>query len=148
MNSYPYFIDLPRHDSFGKDWFGGLVAAEQGAKGAPFPIKRVYWVTGVGDLLHRRVERGGHAHYRGEQLFFCLSGSILFRATNGTHMMERELYGSWPSRGLYMPPLWWHTLTYKKGSICLAMASLPYDESDYIRKREDFDRMVNTRRSA
>ena len=36
--------------------------------------------------------------------------------------------------GLYLPPLIWaEELEFSAGAICLVLASLPYDEADYIR---------------
>ena len=36
--------------------------------------------------------------------------------------------------GLYLPPMIWREMdNFSSGSVCLALASTPYDESDYYR---------------
>ena len=39
----------------------------------------------------------------------------------------------------YISPMIWRDITgFSNGAVCLALASLPYDESDYYRNYEDF----------
>ncbi|MCX7856950.1 MAG: FdtA/QdtA family cupin domain-containing protein, partial [Deltaproteobacteria bacterium] len=41
--------------------------------------------------------------------------------------------------GLYIPPMIWRELeNFSSGGVCLVLASLPYDEGDYIRDYETF----------
>jgi hypothetical protein len=41
--------------------------------------------------------------------------------------------------GLYIPRMIWRELeNFSSGGICLCLASIPYDEADYIRDYEEF----------
>jgi len=81
--------------------------------------------------------RGGHAHHQCHQLLVCLHGSIRFTADDGTHRCTQRLDS--PQSGLYLPPLTWlEYVAVVPDSICLVLASDPYDEDDYIRDLEQF----------
>jgi UDP-2-acetamido-3-amino-2,3-dideoxy-glucuronate N-acetyltransferase len=44
-----------------------------------------------------------------------------------------------PARGVYVPPMVWTDLhNFSADAVVLCLASLPYDEADYIRDREAF----------
>jgi hypothetical protein len=48
--------------------------------------------------------------------------------------------------GLYVCPMMWRSLdNFSSGAVCLALASEPYDESDYIR---DFDQFLSCVKTA
>ena len=45
--------------------------------------------------------------------------------------------------GLYLPPMIWRELIdFSSGSVCMVLASDFYDESDYIRDYDEFQRAV------
>ena len=45
--------------------------------------------------------------------------------------------------GLYVTPLIWRELeNFSSSSVCLVLASEPFDESTYLRGYEDFRRLV------
>ena len=45
--------------------------------------------------------------------------------------------------GLYLAPLIWREINnFSGGSVCLVLASAPFDESDYIRDHDAFRRTV------
>jgi hypothetical protein len=99
----------------------------------PFAIKRVYYLYDVPG----GADRGGHAHRRLQQLIVAASGSFKVTLDDGqskrTVSLDRSYYG------LYMPTLIWREITdFCTGAICLAFASLAYDESDYIRDYAEF----------
>ena len=108
-------IELPKIS----DPRGNLTFVEE-HKHVPFPIARVYYLYDVPG----GAERGGHAHKALDQLLIAVAGSFvvtLNRATQGLHiprMVCREIHD------------------FSSGSVCLVLASHPYDESDYYR---DFD---------
>ena len=94
----------------------------------PFDIRRVYYLYDVpgGET------RGGHAHRTLEQFIVAVSGSF-------DVVLERwDLHGNHssstvPYYGLYVPPMMWRELeNFSSGSVCLVLASEPYDESDYM----------------
>lgn len=130
-----YLREIPIHGTTGD---GRLSVLER----PPFPVARMYWITDVGSPIKWQVKRGGHAHRECQQLFFCLRGHISITSTDGRRSLTQVIEGDIPHRGLYMPPMWWHDMTYKVGSICLALASHLYDEREYVRDRREFDQIA------
>lgn len=126
-------VDLPRV----ADPRGNLTFVE-GANHVPFDIARVYYLYDVpgGEA------RGGHAHQQLEQLVIAASGSLDVLVDDGTHrerfFLNRSYYG------LYIPRLVWRELDdFSSGSVCLVLASRPYEEEDYYR---DYDEFVAAKR--
>lgn len=116
----------------------GALSFIEGERDIPFDIRRVYYIHGV----PYGTTRGHHAHRELEQLLVCISGSIDILLDNGK---EREtIHLDDPSKGLYLPPRIWHTMTWlQENSILLVLASGYYDESDHIRDYREFLRFIN-----
>lgn len=98
-----------------------------------FEVKRVYYVYDayVGTI------RGRHAHKKLQQLLICVKGVIKIDVDNGEKSASTILDNA--SVGLWVAPKLWHTMEWlESGSVLLVMASLPYDESDYIRDYTKF----------
>jgi len=105
----------------------------------PFPLKRVYWIYDVpgGEV------RGGHAYRQLQEFVIALSGSFDVHVNDGEQRRVITLNRSY--FGLYVPQMIWRQLTnFSTNAVCLILASLPYDESDYIRR---FDEFAAARRS-
>ena len=52
-----------------------------------------------------------------------------------------------PTRAIYAPPMTWVRLAdFSPGTVLLVLASHRYDERDYIRSREEFDRLTGAAR--
>lgn len=120
------FIELP----VVSDPRGNLCFVESG-RHVPFPIERVYYLYDV----PTGATRAGHAHLALQQLLIPLSGSFDVRLHDGeveeVHTLNR------PNIGLHIGPMTWRELeNFSSGSVCMVLASTPYDEADYIR---DFD---------
>lgn len=99
----------------------------------PFDIARVYYLYNVFVDSHR----GGHAHHRLKQVIFALSGS--FRVTLDTGDGPREHWLRDPRRGLLIERMTWREIDgFSQGAVCMVLASLPYDEADYIRDHDAF----------
>jgi len=103
----------------------------------PFDIKRVYYLYDVPG----GAERGGHAHKELHQLIIAMSGSFDVILDDGYQKKRFPLNRSY--YGLYVCPMVWREVdNFSSGSVCLVLASAPYDEADYIRDYNAFVRAV------
>ena len=109
----------------------------EGQSHIPFEIKRVYYLYDVPG----GAERGGHAHKELQQLIIAMSGSFDVIVDDGRQRKRFHLNRSY--YGLYVCPMVWREIDdFSSGSVCLVLASEPYDESDYYRDYEEFSRAV------
>jgi hypothetical protein len=128
-------IDLPKIT----DPRGNLTFVE-GTRHLPFDIKRVYYLYDVPG----GERRGGHAHAELEEFIIAVSGSFKVVLDDGHEVREFFLNRSY--YGLYVPMMVWRELEdFSSGSVCLVLASRPYEESDYFRDREAFAQEVHRR---
>ncbi|MGW9629792.1 sugar 3,4-ketoisomerase [Agromyces sp. NPDC055520] len=111
---------------------GVLVVAEHSAQ-IPFPVQRVFFVSGVPE----GEPRGIHAHRECHQFLVCARGSVRAMVDDG---IRREvLLLDRGSVGLYMPPLTWGTqYDYSDDAVLVVLASHPYDAADYIHGYDEF----------
>ncbi|MDB2605038.1 FdtA/QdtA family cupin domain-containing protein [Gammaproteobacteria bacterium] len=127
------FYDFPNLG----DTRGSLVAIDS-SMGLPFEIKRTYFIFGTkSDVL-----RGQHAHKRLHQVAVCLSGSCKMVLDNGKK--KEEITMDSPLKGIDIPPMVWHEM-YKFSSNCilLVLASDYYNEEDYIRNYDKFNKALD-----
>jgi hypothetical protein len=121
-------VDLPQIT----DQRGNLTVVE-GDETIPFAIARVYWLYDVPG----GAQRGGHAHRELEQFIVSASGSFDVVVDDGTVSNRFHLNRS--HSGLYVPRMIWRELeNFSSGSVCLVLASAPFDEADYYRDYEEF----------
>lgn len=114
------------------DLRGSLVAIDF-ARNLPFDPQRCFVVF---DVPSQHI-RGEHAHRSCAQVLICLRGSLTALVDDGTHRAEILLDRA--DQGLYVPPMIWGTqFKYSPDATLLVMASLPYDDADYIREYEQF----------
>jgi glyoxylate utilization-related uncharacterized protein len=130
-------IDLPKI----ADPKGNLTFIEA-RRHIPFPIERVYYTYDVPG----GESRGGHSHRECEEFIVAASGSFDVVLDNGK---ERERFALNRSYyGLYVPPMTWRELeNFSSGSVCLVLASQPYDEADYCRDYAQFLGLITGNRS-
>ena len=129
-------IELPRI----ADPRGNLTFVE-GGRHVPFDIRRVYYLYDVPG----GSERGGHAPRSLEQFLIAMSGSFDVNLDDGRERTRYHLNRSY--YGLYIAPMVWRELdNFSSGSVCLVLASAPYDEADYFRTYESF--LQHVRRAA
>jgi hypothetical protein len=99
----------------------------------PFPTKRVYYLYDIPG----GESRAAHGHKELQQLIVAASGSFDITLDDGTNKKTINLLR--PNVGLYMAPGLWRDLSnFSSGAICLVLASLEYDEKDYLRNYDDF----------
>jgi len=121
-------IDLPRI----AEPRGNLTFVENGRQ-IPFDIRRVYYLYDIPG----GAERGGHAHRRLQQLLIAIAGSFDVVVDDGRKRQRYHLNRSY--FGLYLPPMTWRELdNFSSGSVCLVLASDPYDEADYYRDYQTY----------
>ncbi len=117
------------------DLRGSLVAGDLDGL-VPFDVKRFFVVYDVPTV----EARGSHAHRECEQFLVCLRGEVSAIVDDGSRREEFLL--DRPDVGLYMPAMTWGTqYRYTADAVLLVLASLPYDDSDYIRDYGEFRRM-------
>lgn len=102
----------------------------------PFKIERLYWIY---DVPGGQV-RGGHAYKELYEVIIALSGSFDVVVNDGreekTFSLNRSYYG------LFVPKMIWRGLeNFSTNSLALILASAPYDESDYIRSHQEYQRI-------
>jgi len=126
------FVPLPKL----ADERGSLTVLE-GQADVCFDIARLFYLYDVPG----GAARGGHAHRRLEQFFVALSGSVRIVTDDGA-TRKRYLLDD-PCLGLYVGPMIWvEVKDFSPGSVCLVLASLPYDESDYYRDYGEYAHQV------
>ena len=122
--------DLPRIN----DPRGNLTFVE-GQRHVPFEIKRVFYLYDVpgGET------RAGHALRTCQQFIVAMTGSFDVLADDGRARSRFQLNRSY--YGLYLPPgIWREIENFSSGSVCLVLASEPYDETGYYRDYSQFCR--------
>lgn len=109
---------------------GNLSFIEEGCH-VPFPIRRVFYIYDVPG----GESRGGHAHKENQTVLIALSGSFDLRLTDGRDTITIPMNRA--NRGVLIPTgVWDSMVNFTTGTVCLALCSHHYEESDYIR---DFD---------
>lgn len=123
-----HLVSLPRLS----DGRGSLSFVQPGPL-LPFDIRRVYYLYDVPE----GQARGAHGHRRLEQLMVAVAGAVDVECDDGTERRTFRLAS--PDVGLYVCPMIWRNLTgFAAGTVCLVLASQPYDEGDYFRDYDDF----------
>ncbi|MHB8910391.1 MAG: sugar 3,4-ketoisomerase [Syntrophales bacterium] len=108
-----------------------------------YDIARVYYLFDVPG----GAARGGHAHKALQQLIISVMGAFDVILDDGknkkTVRLDRAYYG------LYIPTMIWRELdNFSSGAICLVLASLPYDETDYYRDYDEYLRVLKNETSS
>lgn len=111
----------------------GSLTPIYGGEHVPFDIVRTYYLYDVPG----GESRGGHAHRELQQLIVSVMGAFDVELDDGqekrTFRLDRAYYG------LYVPrQIWRELLNFSSGANCLVLASLPYDESEYLRDYDEF----------
>ncbi len=117
----------------------GNITIVDGQKNLPFDIQRIFYLYDIPG----GEDRGGHAHIKVYQLIVAASGSFDVLLNDGIN--KKIITLNRPYFALLVVPGIWSELTdFSSGAICLVLASHKYDESDYIRKINDFRKYVTS----
>jgi dTDP-4-dehydrorhamnose 3,5-epimerase-like enzyme len=115
----------------------GNLSFIEGGRHIPFDIKRIYYLYDVPG----GATRAGHAHKTLHQLLVAMSGSFNVTLDDGRERRNFHLNRSY--YGLYIYPMVWREIdNFSSGSVCMALASDFYEETDYYRDYEEFLRVV------
>ena len=126
--------DIPRIIQFpkiGNAQLGYISIAEK--DNLLFTPKRIYWTY----FIPEDVERGGHAHIELEQILVAVAGKVEL----SIETLEGEIYQftlDHPSKGVFIPKKSWRTMKYSHNAVQMCIASIEYDEKDYIRDYDQF----------
>ena len=128
INKKPHIINFPK---IGAPDLGYISLAEK--SNLPFIPKRIYWTY----FTPEGVNRGGHSHFELEQILVAVAGTIIIitELKDGT---KQEFCLDSPDVGLYIPKMCWRTMKYTHNSVQMCIASIEYDEFDYIREYKDY----------
>lgn len=114
---------------------GSLIVLESN-KNIPFEVKRMYYIFDS----KMDTPRGFHAHHQLTQIAICLKGSFKMLMDDGNKKEEAVL--DRPDRGLVIPPMVWHEMhNISEDCIMLVLADDYYNESDYIRDYDEFQKL-------
>lgn len=128
MKKLPELVLFPK---IGNSSLGYISIAE--AENLPFEVKRVYWTY----YTPEDVERGGHSHIDLQQILVAVAGQIIVKTEMPGGIKQTFLLDS-PDKGLYIPKLCWREMKYTHNAVQMCIASIEYDEKDYIRDYESF----------
>lgn len=123
--------------------YAGNLTAVNNMADIPFRIQRIYYLYDIPS----GAERGGHAHRELVQLIVAASGSYSVVLKDGKNQkvvsLNRPDYGL-----LIVPGVWRDLIEFSSGAICLVLASEKYDETDYFRDFEEYQRLKTGARPA
>ena len=126
-------IELDKHQNV-----KGNITIVENNKEIPFSVKRIYYLY---DIPGGEV-RGGHAHKELRQLIVAASGSFSVILDDGKR--KKTIVLNHPFQGLLIVPgIWRELVDFSSGSVCLVLASIKYDEADYIRDYQSFIEYAN-----
>ena len=104
----------------------------------PFPVKRVYTVTGT-----EGATRGAHAHLKESEVFVVVSGSVTAIIDDGKG--SEQIILDEPNKGLYVATMCWHEfVNFSEDAVLLCFSSTHYlpGETNYITDRDEFYNLI------
>lgn len=130
-------IALPKTIVFpkiGNSFLGYISLAEN--ETLPFDVKRIYWTY----FTPEDVERGGHSHIELQQILVAMAGTITVKTEMPGGIKQVFVLDS-PNKGVLIPKLCWREMKYSHNAVQMCIASMAYDESDYIRDYNEFKKI-------
>ena len=105
----------------------------------PFEVKRIFYLYNI----PQNTQRGGHAHKSLKQFIWVINGQLEI-ITFSKNDPQKKFVLDCPDIGLYIPELTWsYQITRSYNTIYCVAASDYYDENEYIRELENFNKEVN-----
>jgi hypothetical protein len=99
----------------------------------PFDVKRIYYLYDIPG----GESRAAHGHKKLEQFIVAAGGSFDITIDDGVNKKTIQL--NRPYFGLHIRPGIWRDISnFSSGAICLVLASMLYDEMDYLRNYQEF----------
>ena len=96
-----------------------------------WPVKRVYYVTGV------TKDRGGHAVRGEKKIYICMQGTMTARIHDGEKWHDFELKG--PEDAILMNETCWREFKdFSPGAVLCAISNMNYEKDKYIFDFEEF----------
>ncbi|MGV1045698.1 sugar 3,4-ketoisomerase [Limnohabitans sp.] len=127
---------LTNHKVLG-DERGQLIAIESGIH-IPFEIKRVFYIYGT----QPNVPRGQHSHNITKQYLIAVNGSCKVTLDDGVNKVTYVL--DQPHIGLFQDAMVWGTMhDFSPDCVLLVLANEHYDDQDYIRSYDDFQKLIS-----
>lgn len=118
---------------------GQVNFAELG-KALPFAPKRLFWLHHIAPGQWR----GRHGHRQSELLLVALHGGCRVELDDGRNKQQVRLDD--PTRALHLGTWVWHELVdFAPQTVVLVIASTLYDEAEYLRDYETFQREAAAR---
>ncbi len=126
--SKPRIIEFSK---IGNPGLGYISVAEN--ENLPFKVNRIYWTY----FTPEDVARGGHAHYQLQQILLAVAGKIIIK-TEMLNGDKSEFILDKPNMGLFIPKMCWREMQYTHNAVQVCIASIAYEERDYIRDYQEF----------
>lgn len=127
----PKIIQFPK---IGNSSLGYISIAEN--ETLPISVKRIYWTY----FTPEDIERGGHAHHDLEQILIAVAGKITVNTEMPGGLKNTFVLES-PNQGVYLPKYSWHIMQYSHNAVQMCIASMVYEEKDYIRDYKEFKKV-------
>ena len=106
--------------------------------GLPFKIKRIFYV--YNNPLGSK--RGDHAHKKLKEFIWCITGKIQVCTISLLRKKSNFILDK-PDKGLYIPEKTWsYQISLSEDSIYCVVASDIYIKKDYIRKFDEFEKLI------
>lgn len=103
------------------------------ARELPFGCQRIFYTYTVPE----GSVRGEHAHMKCEQFLIAIRGELHVAVDDGK--VRDEIVLDSPSKGLHLPAgCWGEQFCHSEDCVLLVLASLPYENTDYIRNYDEF----------
>ena len=118
----------------------GILSIIDKQNNLPFEIKRIFYVYDIPN----NTRRGGHAHKVLKQFIWAISGDLEITTISKLGEKNNFILNS-PDKGLFIPEMIWsYQLTKSENTIYCVAASAYYDESEYIRNWDEFQKLNET----